>query len=77
MADTNAASTKKVGFVKRMKKFFTETKAEIKKVTWPTKDQLLHNTLVILGFIVVMTVILALVDVGFNEMIKSFVGLFK
>ena len=80
MADQNAAvspKSKKPGLMKRMKRFFTETKSELKRVTWPTKKQLFHNTIVILVFIVIMKVILSLVDVGFNELIQAFVGLFS
>ena len=32
-------------------KFFRETKAELKKVSWPSKSQLINNTVVILVFI--------------------------
>ena len=48
MAEKNT-SAKKGGILK----FFRETKAELKKVTWPTKKQLVHNTLIILVFIII------------------------
>ena len=32
----------------RAKRFFKECKAEVKKVTWPTKEQLIHNTAIII-----------------------------
>ncbi len=68
MADTNNAKAgkSKFGFVR----FFKETKAELKKVTWPTKEQLVHNTGIILAFIVIICIILSLLDFGFNELIK-------
>ena len=47
-------------------KFFRETKSEIKKVSWPSKTQLFHNTAVILAFVVIMTVILFLFDKVFE-----------
>ena len=63
---TNNANTpakpKKAGLVK----FFKETKAELKKVSWPTKEQLLHNTLIIVVFIAIATVILSILDIGFS-----------
>ena len=49
-----------------MVKFFKETKAELKKVSWPTKEQLLHNTLIIVVFIAIATVILSILDIGFS-----------
>lgn len=67
MADTNATTTKKTGFFKRIGRFFTEAKAELKKVSWPTKEQLLHNTGVILVFIIIIAVILSVLDLAFTK----------
>ena len=55
-------------------KFFRETKSEIKKVSWPSKTQLLHNTAVILAFVVIMTVILSVFDIGFEKLLSLIVG---
>ncbi len=52
-------------------KFFKETKSELKKVTWPTKEQLCHNTLVILSFVAITTVILFLCDIGFSKLLSA------
>ncbi|MBQ8300630.1 MAG: preprotein translocase subunit SecE [Clostridia bacterium] len=68
MADTNLTKTSKPGFGSRMKKFFKETKIELKKVTWPTKEQLIHNTGVIIVFIILITIILAVLDVAFGQL---------
>lgn len=53
-------------------KFFRETKSEMKKVSWPDKNQLFHNTIVILVFIIITTAVLSLIDAGF-EKILSFI----
>lgn len=63
MAEKNT-SAKKGGIVK----FFRETKAELKKVTWPTKKQLVHNTLIILVFIIITAIILSALDLGFAKL---------
>lgn len=65
MADKAAA---KPSFLKRAKKFFTETKSEIKKVTWPDRQKLVHNTAVIIAFIIVITLILWVLDTGFSAL---------
>ena len=52
----NTANKKKVN---KLAKFFRETKAELKKVTWPSKNQLIHNTLIILAFIIITGIILS------------------
>lgn len=70
MADTNNAKVKKS---KGLVKFLKETKAELKKVTWPSKEQLVHNTGVIITFIIIMCIILSLLDLGFGELIKLLV----
>ena len=54
-------------------KFFRETKAELKKVSWPTKEQLFHNTVVILAFVVITTIILSLLDAGFEKLLSLIV----
>ncbi|MCC8160805.1 MAG: preprotein translocase subunit SecE [Oscillospiraceae bacterium] len=70
MADTNLSKTKKASFGTRAKRFFKETKAELKKVTWPTKEQLIHNTGVIIVFIIIVTIILSVLDVAFAELFQ-------
>lgn len=58
---------KKKGFGARAKKYLMDCKAELKKVTWPTKDQLIHNSIVIIVFIAIITVILYVLDLGFAQ----------
>lgn len=62
---TDNTNTKKVGFFSKIKKFLVETKSEMKKVTWPDRKKLINNTVIILVFIAVITVILYLLDTGF------------
>ena len=52
----------KPGFFKRVGKWFREMKSELKKVVWPTRQQLFNNTLVS----VVVMVASALVLWGFD-----------
>ncbi len=75
MADTN--TTKKVGFATRVKRFFKDTKAELKKVTWPTKEQLIHNTGVIIVFIILISVILSVLDLAFGKLFTLLAGILQ
>ena len=68
MSETNLANGRKLTFGERVKKFFKDTKAELKKVTWPTKEQLIHNTGVIIVFILIITAILSVLDFAFGRM---------
>ena len=63
------ADTQKVKKANKLAKFFKETKAELKKVTWPGKNQLIHNTLIILAFIIITCVILSVCDVAFTWLV--------
>ena len=68
MAETTANQKKS----NKLLKFFRETKAEMKKVTWPGKEQLIHNTLVILAFVIVTCIILSVCDVAFSWLLDLF-----
>lgn len=58
-------------------KFFKETKAEMKKVSWPSKEQLFHNTVIILVFIIIATAFLSIVDVGFQKGLSFILDILK
>lgn len=73
MAEMGAANRSGAG--SRITKFFRDTKAELKKVTWPTKEQLIHNTGIVLAFIIIFTIILSLLDFGFQELFAWFTNL--
>lgn len=66
---------KKQSFGAKAKKFLSECKAELKKVTWPTKNQLIHNSIVIIVFIAIMTVILSVLDLGFGKLFELLTNL--
>lgn len=72
MADANV--TKKTGGNKAMR-YLKECKAEIKKVTWPDRNQLVHNTGIILVFIAIVTVILSILDAGFARIFQLLTNL--
>ena len=57
----------------RSMRFFRETRSEMKKVSWPTKEQLFHNTVVILAFVIITTIILSLLDLGFEKLLSLIV----
>lgn len=43
--------------------FIGEVKAEVKKVTWPDRQQLKNATLVIVGFVLLMAVVIGVMDI--------------
>jgi preprotein translocase subunit SecE len=53
------ASVKKDNFIVR---YFKETRAELKKVTWPTRQEALNLTLIVVGFTIFMAALLGIID---------------
>lgn len=52
------------------KKFFKEFKAELKRVSWPTRKQLVNNTIAVVSIVVIVAVIVFVLDVIFENMNK-------
>ena len=50
--------------------FFKESKAELKKVVWPTKEDVLSSIKVVIIYTVVVAVILGLFDLGFTQLFR-------
>ena len=51
-----------------------EMVAELKKVAWPSKKELLNYTLVVVGFMVAMGIIIGLIDAGAGALVNLIVG---
>ena len=49
---------------------FKNTWRELRKVTWPTRENLINSTLLVLAFMVFMGVVIGLLDMGSTEVIK-------
>ena len=60
------AEVKKENWFKRtgskVAKFFREMKSELKKVVWPTKEQVLKNALIVAGCVLVVGLFIWLFD---------------
>lgn len=76
---------KKPGFVARMKaavkgfaanvaKFFRDTKSELKKVVWPSKNDVKTNTITVIAVVLVAAVVLILLDLIFGGAIHLLIG---
>ena len=60
----------KLGFFKRIGKWFREMKSELKKVVWPTPKALAKNSLVSVAFMVVSAVCLGLFDLLADKFVQ-------
>jgi preprotein translocase subunit SecE len=55
---------------KKRGKFFKEVVSELKKVSWPSKKELMNYTLAVLAVIAVFTVIIFVIDSGLGAIYK-------
>lgn len=53
--------------------FVNEVKAELKKVTWPGKDELIGSVVIVCIVAVIFAVILGGMDFAFSYVIKQFI----
>lgn len=58
-------------------KFFRETKVEMKKVIWPTKNQLIRYTITVIASVLLISCLLVAVDfvfMGLSKLLVNVVG---
>ena len=56
------SKNEEVGVMERVLDYIRESRAELKKVTWPTKQQMWYSTLVVIVVTFMVSVYLGLVD---------------
>jgi len=54
--------------------FLTEVKEELKKVTWPSKDDTIGTTAVVIVLVIVISVFLGVVDAGLSRLFNLLIG---
>ena len=50
--------------------FFRVSKAELKKVVWPTKDDVISSIKVVLISTVIIAVVLGVLDIAFTQLFR-------
>ena len=58
----------------RVVRWFKDLKGELKKVTWPTKKDMINYSVVVLVFIVIMGVIIGVIDLGAGKLVELLVS---
>lgn len=64
----------KKGPLGRLALFYRQIIAELRKVVWPTRNQLTTYTSVVIVFVVVMIGLVTVIDLGFARVIKYVFG---
>ena len=75
------AEVKKENWFKRtwngVKKYFRELRSELKKVVWPTPQQVLKNALIVCGCVLVIGVFIWVFDFVAGFGIEALIGAFN
>ena len=53
--------------------FLKEAKAELLKVNWPSKKQIINYTLIVIGISIAMAMFLGVLDYFFSYLLKTFI----
>jgi preprotein translocase subunit SecE len=61
--------------MKKIFAFISESIGELKKVNWPTKDDVISQTIVVVVSLAVLSVVLGLMDFGSLQLIQQIITL--
>ena len=59
-----------MGFVTRVQEFVREVLIEFRKVTWPSRQELLNSTVVVIVVTIVLAFFLGGVDIGLARIVE-------
>ncbi|MCX6451345.1 MAG: preprotein translocase subunit SecE [Actinobacteria bacterium] len=65
----NQLAEEKLGFFGRINLFYRQVIAELKKVVWPTRNQLTTYTAVVLVFVAFIIAVVSLLDVVLTKVV--------
>jgi len=60
--------------MKDVQQFVEDVQVEMKRVTWPDREQLRNATAVILVFCIILAIVIGLMDTVFSWFVRTFVG---
>jgi preprotein translocase subunit SecE len=65
---------RKLGFIRKISTFFREVRAEMKKVIWPSREEITKYTAVVLFMIAVLGAFITIVDQFVAFITKKLLG---
>jgi preprotein translocase subunit SecE len=68
---------RKENMIKRMRSFLTDVRSELKKVTWPNRNDLQKTTIAVIVLSVIFGIYLKSVDYVFQWIVQKVIGVFK
>ena len=60
-----------VGFFKKIGNAFKYMWQELKKVTWPSREKLIHYSIIVILFMLFMMIVIGLIDTGASKLVYS------
>jgi preprotein translocase subunit SecE len=60
--------------IEKIKRFFSETRVEMRKVTWPTRDELKESTKIVIVATFVVTIFIGIIDQILSLLVKRLLG---
>ena len=74
MAKTTTEKSTKSTKLTSLKNFIREAKAELKKVTWPTRKQIWYWTIIVIVFTLIVSLYLGLIDFVLAWLFRTLLG---
>jgi preprotein translocase subunit SecE len=59
----------------RISRYLKEVRAEIRKVTWPSRQEVLRLTAIVIVVLVLMSAFMAIVDFAFSRLMQAIISL--
>ena len=69
------ANSEKPNFFQRIKRWFKETAGELRKVSWPSREEALSLTRIVLIVTIIMSAILGVLDFIFARLVGLLVNI--
>ncbi|WIV13138.1 preprotein translocase subunit SecE [Proteiniborus sp. MB09-C3] len=69
-----AAQTGAEKGTKRLSNYFKGVRAELKKVSWPSRKELINYTIVVLVICTIISLAVWLIDSGLHQILKFIIG---
>jgi preprotein translocase subunit SecE len=73
---TDKRPEKKGGESNFLVRYLRQTRGELRKVTWPTREESMRLTAIVLGVTAVMSIFLGVLDFVFANLVQALVELF-
>ncbi len=69
-----ARARQEVARENRLARFWRETLAELRKVVWPTRDQAVNLTIIVIVTVLAMSAFLGVIDLMLTNLVRLIIG---